>query len=299
MLDRLTGMAAFVKAAELGSFTAAGAVLGMSSQMVGKHVTALEQRLGAPLLTRTTRRQSLTDVGQLFYERCRTVLAEAEAAETLVEGMSTTPRGRLRVNAPVSFGACRLAPVVMDFLGRHPEVELQLTLTDRYVDMVDEGYDAVFRLGPIGDTGLVARELVRNDQIACAAPGYLARNGTPQTPGDLAHHTCLGFVNWSGLPYAEWRFTRDGIPYPVQIRGRFQVNDGRVLVSAAIAGHGIILQPEAVVRDAIDAGALVEILPDYTPPSRPLYLMFAPRHPQPPKLRVFIDHVMAALGAAQ
>jgi DNA-binding transcriptional LysR family regulator len=297
MLDRLTSMAAFVKAADLGSFTAAGTTLGLSSQMVGKHIGALEDRLGTPLLRRSTRRQSLTDAGRLFYERCRIVLAEAEAAEALVEDMSATPRGRLRISAPVAFGACRLAPTVTDLLRLHPELEIELTLTDRYVDMIDEGYDAVLRLGPIGDTSLVARELALHDQIVCAAPDYLSTRGEPETPADLERHDCLAFVNWSGLPYAEWRFTRDGVAHPIPIRSRFQVNDGRVLVAAAIAGHGIILQPTAVVGDAIAAGQLVPILKGYAPPARPLYLMFAKRVPQPPKLRTCIDHVIAAFGA--
>ncbi|WBO21535.1 LysR family transcriptional regulator [Sphingomonas abietis] len=296
MLDRLTSMAAFVKTVDLGSFTAAGAALGLSSQMIGKHVASLEERLNAPLLRRSTRRQSLTEVGQLFYERCRIVLSEAEAAETLVEGMSAAPRGRLRVNAPVAFGAGVLAPVIADFLDRHPGIEVELTLTDRYVDIVDEGYDAVLRLGPIGDTNLVARELVSHDQIACASPDYIARHGAPERPGDLDRHDCLAFVNWSGLPYAEWRFAKDGVTHSVRIRSRFQVNDGRVLVAAAIAGRGIILQPVAILRDAIADGRLVPVLRHYVPPSRPLYLVFARRTPQPPKLRAFIDCVVAEMG---
>ncbi len=289
-------MAAFVKAADLGSFTAAGVALGISSQMVGKHVGSLEARLGAPLLHRTTRRQSLTDLGHLYYERCRAIIAETEAAEALVQNLSTTPRGRLRVSAPVTFGACSLAPAILQFLDAHPGIEVELTLTDRFVDIVDEGYDAVVRLGPIGDTSLAARELAGHAQIACASPAYLAKHGTPATPDALSDHACLGFVNWSGRPYAEWRFTRRGEVHALQIRSRFQVNDGRVLLAAALAGHGIILQPEALVRDVLEAGTLVSILTDYTPPSRPMYLMFAARQPQLPKLRTFIDHIVFAFG---
>jgi len=296
MLDRLTSMSAFVKTVDLGSFTAAGVALGLSPQMVGKHVTSLEERLGTPLLRRSTRRQSLTDVGQTFYERCRTVLAEAAAADAVVEDRSTAPRGRLRVNAPVAFGAGRLAPLVADFLDLYPGIEIELTLTDRYVDIVDEGYDAVLRLGPIGDTSLIARELISHDQIACASPAYITEHGAPKTPADLDRHTCLAFVNWSGLPYAEWRFSKHGAVHAVRIRSRFQINDGRVLVAAAIAGRGIILQPVAIVQDAIDAGRLVPVLADYVAPSRPLFLLFAPRAPQPPKLRAFIDHVVARIG---
>ena len=295
-MDRLASMAVFVRAADLGSFTAAAGALGMSSQMVGKHVGFLEARLGAQLLRRTTRRQSLTDVGRAFYERCRTVLAEADAAETLVHDLSTTPRGRLRVSAPVTFGACRVAPLVTRYLQAYPDVEVELTLTDRYVDVVDEGYDAVIRLGPLKDTGLAARELAAHRQIACASPAYIAAHGAPTSPEDLPAHECLGFVNWSGLPYAEWRFTKAGRVHAVQVHSRFEVNDGRVLLAAALDGHGIILQPEVVLREALDAGRLVQVLAAYTAPSRPLYLLLSARRPRTPKLRAFVDCVVDEFG---
>ncbi len=296
MMDRLTSMLVFVKAVDLGSFTAAARALGMSSQMVGKHVDFLEARLGAQLLRRTTRRQSLTDLGHAFCERSRAILAEAEAAEALVHDLSATPRGRLRVSAPVSFGACRVAPLVSRYLQDFPEVEIELSLTDRYVDVVDEGYDAVFRLGPLVDSTLLSRELAPHRQVACASPGYLAAHGEPSRPEDLASRACLGYVNWSGLPYAEWRFKRDGSVHAVTVRSRFQVNDGRVLRAAALEGNGIILQPEAVVREDIDAGRLVQVLADYEAPSRAMFLVFATRRPQTAKLRTFIDRVVEALG---
>lgn len=297
MLDRLTSMEVFVKAADLGSFTAAGVALGLTSQMVGKHVSALEARLGTTLLQRTTRRMSLTEAGRRFHERCRVILAEVAAADDLMEDGGAEPRGRLRVSAPVGFGACRLAPIVTGLLARHPALEVELTLTDRYVDMVDEGFDAVLRLGPIGETSLAVHELADHDQVACASPGYLDRHGIPRAPADLTGHACLGYVNWSGLPYAEWRFGRDGIVHAVTVRSRFQVNDGRALVAAAIAGHGIILQPEAVVADALAQGALVPVLTDYVAPSRPLYLLHTTRQPRPAKLTVFVDYLVAAMAA--
>ncbi len=295
-MDRLTSMAVFVKAVDAGSFTAASIALGLSSQMVGKHVLALEKRLGAPLLHRTTRRQGLTEVGQIFYNRCRTILAEAESADALVNELSTTPRGHLRVSAPVTFGACSLAPLVTRFLQDFPGIEVELLLTDRYVDIVDEGYDAVVRLGPIDDSNLASRELVGHDQLACASPAYLSKHGTPSVPEDLHKHSCLGFVNWSGRPYAEWRFTKDGHLHTVRVQSRFLVNDGRVLLDAAIAGHGIVLQPEVVLRGSLGDGSLVPILTDFVAPSRPMYLLFASQRTQPLKLRTFIDRVVAAFG---
>ncbi len=294
MLDQLTSMRVFAKVADVGSFTAAGVALGMTSQMVGKHVSGLEDKLGTPLILRTTRRQSLTETGRHFHERCRVILAETEAAYALAEDCTDQPRGRLRLSAPVGFGSCRLAPILTDLLEKHPALELELDLTDRYVDMVEEGYDAVLRLGPIGETSLAVRELASHEQVACASPAYLALHGAPCTPAELVDHACLGFVNWSGLPYAEWRFGRDGKVYPVQVRSRFQVNDGRVLVAAAVAGHGIILQPEAVAANALDRGDLVPVLTDFVAPSRTLYLLHAPRQPRPAKLGALVDHLVAA-----
>ena len=297
-MDRLASMAVFVRAADLGSFTAAAAALGMSSQMVGKHVGFLEARLGAQLLRRTTRQQSLTEVGRSFHERCRTILSETEAAEALVSDLSTTPRGRLRVNAPVTFGACRMAPLVARYLKAYPDVEAELTLSDRFVDVVDEGYDAVIRVGPIKDTTLAMRELAPYTLVACASPAYLAANGAPDTPDDLARHQCLVFVNWSGLPYAEWRFTKATRVHAVQARSRFQINDGRALLAAALDGHGIILQPEVVVGADLGAGRLARVLPAYASPSQPMSLLFSARRQQTPKLRSFIDCVVEAFGRA-
>ena len=266
MLDRLTSMSVFVKAADLGSFTAAGVALGLTSQMVGKHVAALEERLGTPLLRRTTRRQSLTETGARFYERCRVILAEAEAAYALEEVASAEPRGRLRLSAPIGFGACWLAPVVTAFVEQNSLVRVELNLTDRFVDLIDEDYDAVLRLGPLGETSLSVRELTSHGQVVCASPAYLARRGKPRTPADLADHECLGFVNWSGRPFAEWRFGRAGVINPVHVHSRFQVNDGRVLVAAAVAGYGVILQPAVVVEDALKRGDLVRLLTEYVAP---------------------------------
>lgn len=297
-MDRLTSMAVFVRTADLGSFTAAASALGLSSQMVGKHVGMLEERLGAQLIHRTTRHQSLTEIGEAFYERCRSILAEAEAAESLVHDLSTTPRGRLRVNAPMAFGACRLAPLITRYLQAYPGVEVELTLTDRYVDVVAEGYDAVIRLGPLKDSGLAARTLAIYRLLACASPAYLAQYGAPASPEELAAHECLGFVNWSGLPYAGWQFTRDGRVHAVQVHSRFHVNDGRVLLAAALDGYGVILQPEAVVGDALASGRLVQVLPGYAAPSQPMHLLFSASRPQTPKLRSFIDLVAEAFGSS-
>jgi DNA-binding transcriptional LysR family regulator len=295
-MDRLTSMAVFVKAADLGSFTAAGETLGLSSQMVGKHVSFLEERLGTQLLRRSTRRQSLTEIGQAFCERCRVVLAEAEAAEATARELSTTPRGRLRVSAPVTFGSTALAPLVASYLQAHPQVEITLDLTDRYVDIVGEGYDAVIRLGPLKDSRFIARALMPYRLIACASPTYLAAHGMPQTPADLAAHECLGFVFSSGQSLSEWHFAKDGQSHEVQVRSRFQVNDARVLHAAALEGQGIVLQANMILADDLAAGRLVQVLSDYEAPTRPLHILFTATRPLTQTLRSFIDHVVSRFG---
>jgi DNA-binding transcriptional LysR family regulator len=296
MMDRLTSMAVFVKAADLGSFTAAGTALGISSQMVGKHVSFLEERLGAQLLHRSTRRQSLSAIGQSFYERCRVVLAEVEAAEATACEFSATPRGRLRVSAPVTFGSIALAPLISGYLRIYPQVEVALDLTDRYVDVVGEGYDAVIRLGPLKDSELITCALVPYQLIACASPAYLATRGTPRTPADLVAHDCLGFVFASGQPFSEWRFDKEGQVHEVQVRSRFQVNDARVLKAAALEGQGIILQANLILADDLAAGRLVQVLPDYETPTRALHILFAATRSPTQTLRSFIDHVVGRFG---
>lgn len=257
----------------------------------------MEERLGTPLLQRSTRRQRLTGAGNRFYDRCRVILAEVEAAEDVGGAERQELQGRLRVSAPVGFGVTLLAPLVANLTDLHEQLEIELILTDRYVDLIAEGFDAVIRLGPLSETNLSVTRLADHEQVVCASPSYLARHGTPLLPADLGAHHCLGFVNQSGRPYAEWRFGREGRVVPVSIRSRFRTNDGRVLVAAAVAGHGIILQPRAVVADAQKAGTLVPILTDYTPPSRPMFLLHSPRKPEPRRLTTFVDFIEAAFPA--
>ena len=296
MIDRLTSMAVFVKAADLGSFTAAGAALGLSPQMVGKHVQALEARLGSELIRRTTRRQSLTEIGRTYRERCRAILADIEAAEAVALDDGPAPRGRLRINAPVTFGACCLAPLVGLFLDANPEVSVELTLADRYVDLIEEGYDAAIRLGPLPDSTLLARTLAPHRLIACAAPAYLARRGMPEMPEALVAHDCLGFVYSSGALLSEWRFSRGDETRAVEIRPRFQSNDSRVLHAAALEGRGIVLQAERVLEDDLASGRLVRVLTDYETPSRPMHMLLSASRRQRPVLRSFIDRVAEAFG---
>jgi DNA-binding transcriptional LysR family regulator len=296
MLDRLTSMAVFVRAADLGSFSAAATVMGLSPQMVAKHVISLEDRLGARLLNRTTRKQVLTELGRAYHERCKLILAEADAAEALAQDMQAVPRGRLRVNAPVTFGSHSLVPLVTRYLRAHPQVEVDLSLSDRLVDLVEDGYEAVIRLGPVADTMLVARPLAPYRLIACASPAYLAARGTPAAPADLASHECLGFAYWSGPLRRQWRFSREGREWDAPVTGRLQVNDWKALLRAALDGFGIALGPEVALAEELRDGRLVRILPGYEGPSRPMHLLYAADRRMTPKLRGFIDAVLAEFG---
>lgn len=297
MMDRLTSMAVFVRAAEVGSFAAAAPALGMSAPMIGKHVRFLEARVGAQLLHRTTRRQSLTEVGRLFYERCKLVLAEAEAAELLAQDLQAAPRGLLRVNAPVTFGSCSLTPMLTRYMRRYPEVSVDLTLTDRVVDVIDEGYDAVIRIAPLTDSTLIARALKPYRLVACAAPAYLAKHGTPKAPAELAAHECLGFAYWARAPLDVWDFAgADGVTHRIKVRSRLTVNTGPALRAAALEGFGITLQPEELLREDLAAGRLVRVLPDYEGPSRPMHILFPASRRPTPKLRSFVDFVAEAFG---
>lgn len=288
-MDRLASMAVFAKTVDLGSFSAAAAALDMSSQLVGKHVQALESHLGVRLLNRTTRRHSLTEIGRVFYERARNILAEVEAAEALAAETRATPRGKLRINVPVTFGVHALAPNLSDYLDRHPEVSVDLVLSNRYVDVIEEGYDAVFRVGTLDDSSLIARRLKPYRLVLCAAPAYLARRPAPATPMDLTHHVCLGFS--FGRLRTQWDLDGPEGRVTVPIDGRVTMDDGEALLSAALAGLGVLLQSAEMVEPLIAAGRLVRLLPDYEAPARPFHLLYAPDRRPTPKLRSFVDWV--------
>ena len=293
-MDRLLSMTVFAKAVELGSFSAAGNALEMSSQLVGKHVQMLEQHLGVRLLNRTTRRQHLTDIGREFYERTKSILAEVEAAEGLAAETRATPRGRLRINAPVTFGIHALSPKLPEYLAAYPEVTLELSMTNRGVDVIDEGYDLVFRIGQLTDSGLIARPLAPYRLILCAAPSYLAARGPINTPQDLVRQECLGFLH----PELSKRWTLIGPEgaVTVPVSGRLMVDSGEALMAAAVAGVGVLLQPFEIVEPYLASGKLVRLLPEYSAPTRPMHILYAPDRRMTPKLRSFIEFVMANFG---
>jgi DNA-binding transcriptional LysR family regulator len=294
-MDRLLSMNVFARAVELGSFSAAAEVFRMSPQLVGKHVRLLEQQLGVQLLNRTTRRQHLTEIGASYYERVKVILAEVEAADGLAADSRARPSGMLRVNAPVSFGIHTLTPRIVDYMAEYPEVQVELSLANRYVDAIEEGADVLFRVGELQDSSRIARRLVPYRLILCAAPAYLAAHPKIVTPMDLSRHDCLGF------PYTElrthWSFDGPEGRVTVPVSSRLMIDSGEALLAAARAGAGVMLQPAELVGPDIAAGVLVRVLPKYTPPERPLHLLYAPDRQMTPKLRSFVDFCVAAFGA--
>lgn len=293
-MDRLAAMSVFVKAVELGSFSAAGDALDMSPQLVGKHVLKLEQHLGVQLLNRTTRRQSLTDFGRSYYERCRIILAEVETAEGMAAATKAKPSGRLRVNAPVSFGMYTLAPKLPDYMKLFPEVSVELVLSNRMIDLVDEGFDAVFRVGELSDSGLIARSLAPYKLALCAAPSYFEGRPPLMHPSELAQHECLVYAH-SELR-TDWTFKGPDGMVTVPIKGRFVADHGEPLLCAARSGLGIILQPLELLEGDLARGTLVELLPDYRVIERPLHILHAADRRPTPKLRSFVDFAARVFG---
>ena len=294
-MDKFVSMEVFVAVVEAGSLTAAAERFDLSSAMVGKHIRSLETQLSTRLLTRTTRRQSLTEIGRQYYEQCRRILADVKAAESLAEAMTSAPRGTLKVTVPLTYGVEVFSPAMTDYLNQYPEVSLELDLSNRVFDLVEEGFDAAVRIGRLPDSSLVARPLKPYRMRACASPVYLQRMGTPKTPADLLHHECLGFLHWGreGL----WRLDGDA-ESDYQLRpGRFRANNGQALKMAALRGFGLVLQPEALLAREIEQGTLVSVLEDYLPDGAPVHLIY-PRDRQPtPKLTSFIDFVIERFGA--
>lgn len=268
MLDRVTGMQVFFRAAAEGSFAAAARTLGMSQTMATKHITALEQRLGTRLFHRSTRRLSLTEAGRRFHDACARILPEIEEAELAVSVEQADARGLLRLNAPVSFGTLHVAPLLAEFAALHPRVTVQLGLNDRLVDVVEEGWDLTLRIGRLRDSPLVGRRIAASRLIVCAAPAYLARRGTPHRVADLGAHCCLGYTLTSSTIAAtgpdRWLFGRDG-EVGVAVFGTLRANNGDALREAAIAGQGIIYQPAFLLADALRDGRLLALLLDHPP----------------------------------
>jgi DNA-binding transcriptional LysR family regulator len=290
-LDRFIGMAVFAKVVESASFAAAARHFDMSPAMVSKHVRTLEERLGVRLLNRTTRHVSATEVGQNYYERCLRILNELEDAERAAGDLQSAPRGLLRVTSSVSFGVRQLAPAIADYLIAYPDVSIDLSLHDNYLDLLEERIDLAIRLGQLSDSSLIARKLYTVEMVLCASPGYLAANGTPQQPRDLLKHNCLIYT------YATprmWTFTDPGGKADViRISGRLAANSGDPLLALALKDTGILLGPDYLVAEDLNAGRLVRLLPGYKTQETPVYAVYPHGHFLSAKTRTFIDFLAA------
>ena len=294
-MQNLTDIAIFVKVVELASFTAAAEALDMSQPVVSKAVTRLEEKLGARLLNRTTRRLSLTEAGSELYGRSVRALAEIENAELEVARFQTEPRGLLRVSAPMSFSILQLGPVLQGFLARFPGVTLELSLDDRQVDLVEEGFDVAVRIGRLQDSNLIARKIAPCRQVLCASPAYLAQRGEPERPEDLLEHSCNLYSLVSAPP--EWRLLGpDGELHTVPINGSIQSNNGLVNRAAALAGGGIVLLPTFYLAEQLRSGTLKPVLCKFKPQELAVHAVYPERRNLMPKVRSFVDFLATTFG---
>jgi DNA-binding transcriptional LysR family regulator len=293
-MSQIEDMRVFVAVAEQNGFAAAAETLGMSTPGVSRHVARLEAGLGVRLFNRTTRRVSLTTTGAAYYQRCLILLADFDELESSIREQGLMPTGTLRVNAPVSFGITKLAPVLAGFRLQFPDVRLDLTLTDRLTDMVEEGYDLAIRITRQPGPALIARKLAETRLLLCASPAYLERQGVPSVPADLVAHECLSYTYWGDGD--NWRLSGPDGEVAIPITGGVQANNGDLLVQAARDGLGIVLQPDFLVAPDLSSGCLVEVLPDYNVARAGIYAVYASRNHLAPKVRAFIDYLVDAFA---
>jgi len=290
-MDTLRCMQAFVAVAEHGSFAAAAVPLQVSAVMVGKYIQQLEAHLGTALLQRNTRHQRLTEAGTAYLAGCRQVLEQVQQAEADVAGLQRQPQGLLRISAPTTWGSCVLAPLLSGLLRAQPLLNIELDLSNRRVDLIEDGFDAAIRVGPLPSQELVARPLPPYAMSLCASPAYLRRRGTPRTPADLAGHDCLSHLAWRGGH--GWQLANGE---QVDWDARLSSNDGYALREAAVAGAGLILQPTALLAADIAAGRLKPLLRDYVPAPRPMNLIYLPDRRPRPRLQCFVEYVLQHVG---
>ena len=294
-MDRLGTMEAFVAVVETGSFSAAAQRLRSSKSLVSRQVAALEAELGARLFQRTTRSLTLTEEGRGYHAQVVRILGDIAEANAAVTNLQAAPRGKLRISAPMSFGYLHLAPAVPDFLARFPEVEIDLIMNDRYVDLIDEGVDLAVRLGRLSDSSLIARKLAPIRRAVCGTPDYFKAHGMPRTPEDLKQHRCLCYSNLAVAD--EWRFVRaDGSPWPVEVSGRLRADNGDALREAALKGLGLVYLPTFITGRDLQAATMVSVLTEYVPQDGGLHAVYPHARHLSPKVRAFIDFLAERFG---
>ena len=293
----LTGIAVFTSVANLGGFTAAAKALGLSKSTVSKQIAKLEERLGARLFNRTTRRLSLTEIGAAYFERCRRIVEEAEEAELAVTQLHSEPVGRLRINAPLSFGLMHVAPLIPDFMARHPALEVAIDVNDRRVDLIEEGIDVAIRVGELADSTLVARRLAPCRFAVVASPDYWNRHGRPSHPTDLADHNCLIYT-LRERPN-QTRFldpVAPETPISITVSGTLNANNGDLLMTAALADRGVYISPTFFCGEHLVAGRLEAVLADYPVPVTGIHAMWPPNRHLSAKVRAFVEMLAETFG---
>ena len=297
-MDRLGAIQVFAQVVESGSFAKAADRLGLSTSAASRQVADLESHLQTRLLNRTTRRVSLTESGQQFYERAVQLMTDLAEAEQEASSAAVVPRGTIRLTTSVNFGVRHVAPAIAEFLERYPDVRFDVSLSDRVVDLVEEGLDLAIRIGaPVADN-LVARKLGETRMVPCASPGYLAKHAAPKTPEDLARHNCFTYEYVS--PRHVWRFRdRSGAEHAVRVAGRLHSNNGDLLAEVAARDGGIVFEPAFIVGPEVRAGRLVPLLQDFVPPPVPIYALYPSRKHLSAKVRRFVEFLIERFSSAQ
>ena len=290
-MDFLQQLRIFVAVVDKGSFARAAEALRVGRPSVTNAVATLEDSIGARLLHRTTRRSSLTGEGELFYERALQILGDVDTARNLFGGSGQAPRGRLRVDIPVALAKPLIIPRLPDFVRRYPDIEIILGVSDHPIDLLAEGVDCVLRVGELAESSLISRVIAQVGMVTCAAPAYLAAHGTPQSVEDLAAHRAVTYFAGRGRHTIDWRLIAGGQERTIKMRPAILVNDTEAFVACGLAGLGLVQAIRAGVREHLDSGRLVEVLPELEVPSRPVSILFPNRHHLAPQVRSFIDWV--------
>lgn len=294
-MGQLQDMRIFAETVDAESFTAAADRLGLSKQFVSKRIAALETRLGARLLVRSTRQLRVTDLGLAYYERTQRILQEVDAAEQMISNQTATPRGTLRLSAPMTFATMHMGALIPAFMQRHPEVSVELELNDRTVDLIGEGYDMAVRIGTLADSSLIARRISTVQLITCASPDYLRDHGVPSSPDQLAAHACLIYGH---TRQGEWTYRVGERRCKVSVSGPLRANNGEMLRDAAIAGLGLTILPDFILSAALANGRLVEVLEDFRPECLTVHAVY-PQHRQSSLLvRSFSDFLVESFQQA-
>jgi len=293
-MDRLNSMQIFVEVAKAAGFSAAANKIGLSRAQVSKSVMQLEQHLGARLFNRTTRRISLTEVGKIYLERCIDILQDIDETEAMAGAQTQEARGRLTLSAPTSFGVLYLRRAIPAYLRQHPQVQISLNLADRFIDVVDEGFDIVIRIAELQDSSLIARRLAPCRRLLCASPAYLDQHGTPQVPQDLAIHHCLVYSN--ELKPDTWHLQGPEGTESIKVNGPICADNGDILRAAAIEGLGVTLLPTFIIGPDLAAGRLRQVLADYCPPPISIHAVFPSRRYLSAKVRSFVDFMTVYFG---